>query len=67
MSSTFTRDTYTSVYPEDAATAAEQTAALITPQPRPCHRSPPPAQAGRNGRGVRRGHGGCRPNSRRVG
>ncbi|PZG24206.1 site-specific integrase, partial [Spongiactinospora gelatinilytica] len=30
VSSTFTRDTYTSVYPEVAAAAAEQTAALIT-------------------------------------
>lgn len=32
-SSTFTRDTYTSVYPEIAQAAAEQTAALLTPPP----------------------------------
>ncbi|MGW6504697.1 hypothetical protein [Nonomuraea angiospora] len=29
MSSTFTRDTYTSVYPEVARAAAESTAALV--------------------------------------
>ncbi|MGN9779833.1 tyrosine-type recombinase/integrase [Nonomuraea sp. ZG12] len=33
VSSTFTRDTYTSVYPEVAAAAAESTAALLAAQP----------------------------------
>ncbi|MGP3960022.1 site-specific integrase [Nonomuraea sp. 3N208] len=33
VSSTFTRDTYTSVYPEVARAAAESTAALIEPRP----------------------------------
>ncbi|WP_061294049.1 tyrosine-type recombinase/integrase [Herbidospora cretacea] len=35
VSSTFTRDTYTSVYPEVAAAAAESTAALVTVPPAP--------------------------------
>ena len=38
VSSTFTRDTYTSVYPQVAKAAAESTAALLTPTPPP----PPP-------------------------
>ncbi|RBQ14479.1 hypothetical protein DP939_40115 [Spongiactinospora rosea] len=46
VSSTFTRDTYTSVYPEVAAAAAEQTAALITTPAPPMQ--PIPARAGRS-------------------
>ncbi|RBQ15317.1 site-specific integrase [Spongiactinospora rosea] len=49
VSSTFTRDTYTSVYPEVAAAAAEQTAALITTP------APPPIPAARTGRLERQG------------
>ncbi|GLW10713.1 hypothetical protein Misp01_58410 [Microtetraspora sp. NBRC 13810] len=43
-SSAFTRDTYTSVYPEAAAAAAEATAALLAVQPLP---APPLAPPGR--------------------
>ncbi|MFI6738931.1 site-specific integrase [Nonomuraea sp. NPDC050451] len=43
-SSAFTRDTYTSVYPEAAAAAAEATAALLAAQPSP---APPSASTGR--------------------
>ncbi|SEH02425.1 Site-specific recombinase XerD [Nonomuraea solani] len=41
-SSAFTRDTYTSVYPEAAAAAAEATAALLAAQPLPAPSSMPP-------------------------
>jgi integrase len=39
-SSTFTRDTYTSIYPQIAQAAAEQTAALLTPPPNTDHHLP---------------------------
>ncbi|MGW5688491.1 tyrosine-type recombinase/integrase [Nonomuraea sp. NPDC003754] len=41
-SSAFTRDTYTSVYPEAAAAAAEATAALLTSYPLPASSPVPP-------------------------
>ncbi|MFE0153211.1 tyrosine-type recombinase/integrase [Nonomuraea sp. NPDC059007] len=49
----FTRDTYTSVYPEAAAAAAEATAAFLTGTPAPRPRPLPPTRratrAGANG------------------
>ncbi|MEV4808220.1 tyrosine-type recombinase/integrase, partial [Nonomuraea sp. NPDC049421] len=42
--SAFTRDTYTSVYPEAAAAAAEATAALLTGPSVPMQRPVPPEQ-----------------------
>ncbi|WP_219508956.1 tyrosine-type recombinase/integrase [Nonomuraea ceibae] len=41
-SSAFTRDTYTSIYPEAAAAAAEATAAFLTGSPAPTPRPVPP-------------------------
>lgn len=43
-SSAFTRDTYTSVYPEAAAAAAEATAAFLTASPVPAPRPVPPVR-----------------------
>ncbi|MFG6202156.1 site-specific integrase [Nonomuraea sp. JJY05] len=43
-SSAFTRDTYTSIYPEAAAAAAEATAAFLTGSPAPAPRPVPPGR-----------------------
>jgi hypothetical protein len=43
-SSAFTRDTYTSIYPEAAAAAAEATAAFLTGPPAPAPRPVPPGR-----------------------